>query len=102
MQILPTSAATSAAGNVAQATSRDRGQASSTESTHLAPQAGVDRLFKSEGASPDRDAQGAGDGLGDRNRKKTAVDNVVDQAAFEQESLPARSPEPPSQIDLLG
>ena len=102
MQILPTSAATSAAGNVAQATNKDRGPTSAGDTALGSPAAGVERLLKSEGASPDRDAQGAGDGLADRQRNRSAKPSDSEPLATIEEPLPVRAPEPPSQIDLIG
>lgn len=99
MQILPSTAASAAAGNVSQATSRDRGSGGATEAAHLSSPTGVERIARSEATDADRDAQGGGQGLDARGEQ--AADG--DTSATELNSgLPVSSFEEPSQLDIVG
>ena len=105
MQIQPSYAASAAAGNVSQATSKDRSSGATSEAAHLAPAAHVERVARAEQSSADRDAQGGGQGLGPHDRPKTpeqsatATDFVADELADE---LSAHSAEPPGELDIIG
>jgi hypothetical protein len=63
------------------------------------------QLEKSSESSPDRDAQGQGDGMGPRGqRKKSPDDETTTPDSSPQSAIPAPNlpDEPPSQLDLLG
>lgn len=102
MQIQPTISAGAAAGSVSQATTKDRAAGSSAADAANQPApALIEQVARSEQASADRDAQGAGPSLDFKksNKKKTA-EQEIDRR--QHEYLPVKSPEPPSQLDLLG
>ena len=102
MQIQPTISAGAAAGSVSQATTKDRAAGSSAADAASQPTpATIEQVARSEQSSADRDAQGAGPSL---DFKKSNKKKHADQApeAKPRESLPVKSPEPPSQLDLLG
>ncbi|MGN6547763.1 MAG: hypothetical protein ACTHK7_22125 [Aureliella sp.] len=99
MQILPSTAASAAAGNVSQATSRDRGPGATSEAAHLASPNGVERIARGEAADADRDAQGGGQGLGARGEH--AADTEASAAELNS-GLPVSSFEEPSQLDIVG
>lgn len=102
MQIQPTLSAGAAASSVAQSTTKDRVAGSSAAEATTSPhQATVEQVAKSEQSSADRDAHGAGPAMSfkkDHKRNKDehpAKHNLADD-------LPVKSPEPPSQLDMIG
>lgn len=102
MQIQPTISAGAAAGSVSQSTSKDRASGSSSADAAAQPTpATIEQVARGEQASADRDAQGAGPGLSFKktNKKKMAEHEAQSP---QWESLPVKSPEPPSELDLLG
>ena len=99
MQIPPTSAAASAAGVVSQSTSKDKSSPGSAENAVTAQQAQVE---KTEEANPDRDAQGQGDGMGNRGSAQTKVAEDLEPEKELDRPAPVLPGEPPSQLDLLG
>ena len=103
MQIPPTSSAAQAASILSQATAKDR--ASSGASTAPASsQAATEMQVEQSGtANPDRDAQGQGDGLGNRPRSQITDENDVAAEATSNDTPPAVDfGEPPSQLDIVG
>ena len=102
MQIQPTISAGAAAGSVSQSTSKDRTTGSSAADATAQPTpASIEQVARSEQSSADRDAQGAGPSLSFKKEHKKKHDGEG-QPAPPRESLPVKSPEPPSQLDLLG
>lgn len=102
MQIQPTISAGAAAGSVSQSTSKDRTTGSSTADAAAQPTpAAIEQVARSEQTSADRDAQGAGPSLSFKKENKKKNDGQ-DEPTAPRESLPVKSPEPPSQLDLLG
>ncbi len=102
MQILPPTSAASAAGSVSQATSRDRTQGAS-ESTAVTRNSSIENVHRAEQSSADRDAQGGGEGLDPRLAKnRRPAHETKPTTASTHDSLPVRSDEPPSEIDLVG
>ena len=102
MQIPATSSAAQAASIAAQAASKD-GQSEVGQAATNAQAAHNAVVEKSTQASPDRDAQGQGDGLpGDK--KKPIVDEL--EISFEPTQEPQAAPQlpdqPPSQLDIVG
>lgn len=100
MQIPPSSAASAAAGNVSQATSKDRASSAAEATADHSP-AGFERLARSEASNPDRDAQGGGQGLG-RDHRNPQATPTEPTALQPKESLPVSPPEPPSELDIVG
>jgi len=100
MLIQPSIAAGAAAGSVAQAGSKDRASAASSDAASNALTTTVERVARGEGAQADRDAQGGGQGLGSHGSQREAEAHSEGQEP--SGGLLARAPEPPSQLDIIG
>jgi len=103
MFVPATSSASQVASLAAQAASKDS-QAEAAHSPAAAARSDMQAAVeKSSAASPDRDAQGQGDGLPHDHQPR-----VVDELELESQSAqaPTTSPqlphEPPSQLDIVG
>lgn len=102
MQIQPTISAGAAAGSVSQSTSKDRASGSSATDAATPPTpATIEQVAHSEQASADRDAEGAGPGLSFKKGNKKKSDEREGPSP-QWENLPVKSPEPPSELDLIG
>lgn len=102
MQIQPTVSAGAAAGTVSQSNSKDRTTGSSSADAASQPTpAVVEQVARSEQSSADRDAQGALPAMSFKKGSKKKPDQP-EVVAKESESLPVKSPEPPSELDLIG
>ena len=102
MQIQPTISAGAAASSVAQSGSKDRaaGTSSSADAAGHPASTNIEQVARSQEANADRDAHGAGPTFEFKKSGKKKSD--ASGEAHLPESLPVRSPEPPSQLDLLG
>ena len=100
MQIQPSWAANAAAGNVSQATSKDRAPGGAVEAAHVMASNQVERIARSEASSADRDAHGGGQGLGEHGQPDSQDSHAT--AAQSAEGMSVVSPEPPSQLDIIG
>lgn len=104
MQIQPnltSTAATSAAASVSQASSKDRTTGGATDAAATTTN-GVERIARAEASHADRDAQGGGEGLPPRNPTSVEDELSID----DQTDLPL-SPldpptDPPSLLDIVG
>ena len=103
MQISPTSVGVQAAGGTqAQAGAKDKGASGEAASNAAAP---AEQLVEQLGTSdPDRDAQGQGDGFGDRPKPNHPPEDVLELGNEESEVVPPSGSlpgEPPGELDLL-
>lgn len=97
MQIQPPGAAAAAAAITTAAPSKEAAP-TATGGAQLSPT----HVDKSGQANADRDAQGQGDGLGDRHHKKPPEPDELDESTLQQRPAPNLPGEPPSQLDVLG
>jgi hypothetical protein len=94
-------AASSAASTIAQGAVRER-SSGNAEGPSASPM-GIEQVHKSEGANPDRDAQGGGDAPLEHPTEATATPAPRDNATTDPfANLPVRAAEPPGELDLLG
>ncbi len=106
MFIPPASSASQAASAAAQAIAKETTAEASSTGGSAAKQASVE---KSNSASPDRDAQGQGDGL-PGERRPVIVDELEVGSSNDTQVPPTQASEvapllpdePPSQIDIIG
>lgn len=102
MQIQPPLSAAQAASIAAQASSKDS-SAQAAGGTESSVQKTDAQLEKSGDSSPDRDAQGQGDGLADDENAGDQNDVIAEVEAIEEILTSDLPPiEPPSQIDMIG
>lgn len=99
MQIPPFSAAAQAAGVTSQSTSKDKAS-SGTDATPPTVATPTDvQVEQSGSSSPDRDAQGQGDGLARGGKRKPAEEETEAPETTPSALLPG---EEPGQLDITG
>ena len=102
MQIPPTSSASQAASIAAQTTAKESSTAANQTASSVQTASNA-ALEKSNEASPDRDAQGQGDGLAGDEKKRTADElELSTQPEASHQPLPPLDDQPPDQLDIVG
>lgn len=106
MYIPPSSAASAAASSISQAASKDRSSGGQVDAAQITTSTQVEQVARGEAASPDRDAQGGGQGLGAHDRQPADGQPGHHPSAARSHSdaadMPVHDPEPPSELDIVG
>ena len=98
----PLAAASIAAAAASQSTTKDRTSTAEAASPSLVSFA-AETVGRTEQSSADRDAQGGGEGLDHGlHRRRRLTSSISEKPTATDIELRATSPEPPSQLDLLG
>ncbi|RMF41028.1 MAG: hypothetical protein D6753_10450 [Planctomycetota bacterium] len=101
MQIPPLIAAAGAGGVVSQSGAKDPGKSlAGGEAPNANPSAG-EHVEQAESANRDRDAQGQGDGLGERGERQHQPESSPDSGP-PQRPAPPLPGEEPGELDILG
>lgn len=100
MQIPLANSAANAASIASQATAKNNNVASA-DTAAASPALPTD-VGKSEESNKDRDAQGQGDGLGDRGKHKQTAQEMVVEADTNANTAPQLPGEAPHRLDVLG
>ncbi len=101
MQVSPLNSAAGAAGIVSQSGAKDPGKPLQAGGPSSTAQPVGEHVEQAESANRDRDAQGQGDGLGDRGRRQPADDPQAESTPLDRPA-PSLPGEEPGELDILG